>query len=625
MKASICLCMIVKNEAHIIKETLDGVMSYVQLKYWVICDTGSTDGTQELIKNYFKERKIPGELLEHEWEGFGVNRTKAFDAADGKANYMWVIDADDVPKGNFVIPSKLYHDQYNLNYRSGTMSYIRPQLFKSGLKWQYLGVLHEYAVSRTKDKPKCGKIEGDYHIESRRLGDRSLNPLKYYLDGKKIVEAYYIELENLKKIDGKEKLENLKKIHNENKENLEKQKRIFAENKTKKNGDLLKKHENITLKSGEVLRKHETYMKSNNREKELKRVKHLLSRYEFYAGQSYRDFKDTEFSMRWYMKRAKNPVGMYDEECYQSRIELALLAEKEDKPESEVLALFDWAYAMFPGGAEPFHKAAVYLNKKENFEKAYEYAKKANNMAFPTHANMFVARDIYDYRASKELSYAAMKLGKHIESYRVIEDKLVHEKVPQQEIRFFETIRNMNFSGEGIVKELKKYPGNVAKRLTQKRKTKDVTFIMQYNGWERSTACLNSFLNCCLDIGLVKKFIVYSFEDDPMFRRLYPFVEFIVVDDPHVDILTYSNTTYNIYVDGKYMFIYQTSYIQQNIDKFLTTNGLKQIHFNMMSGEKVGKFNTSHVTMDYPSIYRKDIQADSFALCRRWRSCVELK
>ncbi len=38
--------MIVKNETHIIKECLDSIHKYVD--YWVIVDTGSTDGTQEL-------------------------------------------------------------------------------------------------------------------------------------------------------------------------------------------------------------------------------------------------------------------------------------------------------------------------------------------------------------------------------------------------------------------------------------------------------------------------------------------------------------------------------------------------------------------------------------------------
>ena len=53
MKPKLTLCMIVKNESHIILECLNSI--YNILDYWVICDTGSTDGTQDIIKKFFEE------------------------------------------------------------------------------------------------------------------------------------------------------------------------------------------------------------------------------------------------------------------------------------------------------------------------------------------------------------------------------------------------------------------------------------------------------------------------------------------------------------------------------------------------------------------------------------------
>lgn len=78
----IALCMIVKNESHIIRECLESVYKYID--YWVICDTGSTDDTKQIIKKFFEEKNIPGELHDHEWKGFGHNRTLAFDVAKGR-------------------------------------------------------------------------------------------------------------------------------------------------------------------------------------------------------------------------------------------------------------------------------------------------------------------------------------------------------------------------------------------------------------------------------------------------------------------------------------------------------------------------------------------------------------
>ena len=49
ISATICLNMIVKNESHIIIETLKNLCHYIPFAYWVISDTGSTDDTKKLI------------------------------------------------------------------------------------------------------------------------------------------------------------------------------------------------------------------------------------------------------------------------------------------------------------------------------------------------------------------------------------------------------------------------------------------------------------------------------------------------------------------------------------------------------------------------------------------------
>ena len=83
---SICLNMIVKNEAHVLPITLDHLLTKLPISYWVISDTGSTDGTQDIIRNFFKNRNIPGELVEHTWRDFGYNRSKALESAYNKTD-----------------------------------------------------------------------------------------------------------------------------------------------------------------------------------------------------------------------------------------------------------------------------------------------------------------------------------------------------------------------------------------------------------------------------------------------------------------------------------------------------------------------------------------------------------
>ena len=114
MDQTICLNMIVKDEAHIIENTLHNLTKYIKFSYYVICDTGSTDNTCELIENFFKQKQIPGELFHDTWQDFGTNRTLALDKAHMKSDYLLIFDADDSIEGDFVLPKILDKDAYNL-------------------------------------------------------------------------------------------------------------------------------------------------------------------------------------------------------------------------------------------------------------------------------------------------------------------------------------------------------------------------------------------------------------------------------------------------------------------------------------------------------------------------------
>ena len=48
--------MIVKNESYIIEKTLENIYQNFPLNYWVISDTGSTDNTVEIIKDFFNKK-----------------------------------------------------------------------------------------------------------------------------------------------------------------------------------------------------------------------------------------------------------------------------------------------------------------------------------------------------------------------------------------------------------------------------------------------------------------------------------------------------------------------------------------------------------------------------------------
>ena len=184
------LCMIVKNEEHCIERCLESICKYIE--YWVICDTGSTDKTKEVIQNFFDKKKIPGEIVDLPWKGFGQTRSEALECAKGKMEYAWMIDADDSVEGNPELPNPLTADGYSLRIQRGDFTWWRNHIFCLESNWRYEGVLHEYATCEAGANMNCLPINGKYHIEARTEGGRNIDVTpqeKYLKDAEVILDA----------------------------------------------------------------------------------------------------------------------------------------------------------------------------------------------------------------------------------------------------------------------------------------------------------------------------------------------------------------------------------------------------------------------------------------------------
>ncbi len=140
-RPTICLNMIVKNEAHVIRRCLESVRPLIDR--WLIVDTGSTDGTQDLIREILGD--IPGELVERPWKNFGHNRSEAITLAGTASDYLLFIDADDlfVVDEGFAMPA-LDAEAIDLLIEYGTLLYRRIAMVRTTRHWRYVGVLHEY-------------------------------------------------------------------------------------------------------------------------------------------------------------------------------------------------------------------------------------------------------------------------------------------------------------------------------------------------------------------------------------------------------------------------------------------------------------------------------------------------
>jgi len=140
----VCLSMIVKNEAHVIERCLRSVKPWIHA--WAISDTGSSDGTQDIIRKFMADMR--GELIERPWVDFATNRNEALELARRHGDYALIIDADEVIETDADFRwGKLDAPGYLLELVFGELRYRRVALPRLNADWCWRGVLHEALVS----------------------------------------------------------------------------------------------------------------------------------------------------------------------------------------------------------------------------------------------------------------------------------------------------------------------------------------------------------------------------------------------------------------------------------------------------------------------------------------------
>ncbi|QKC85269.1 glycosyltransferase family 25 protein [Mesorhizobium sp. NZP2077] len=183
--STIGLCMIVKNEAKVILQCLASALPLVD--YVLVVDTGSEDGTQDLIRGFLADHNVQGAVIDEPWRDFAYNRTFALERLREveTVDYAMIIDADDVlirdvdfdPIG---FKSQMEHDLYDIEVLHGGISFYRPQICRNRLPFAFKGVLHEYLEAPpghlTRETAK------GFRVATGRGGARSQNPRKYQDD-----------------------------------------------------------------------------------------------------------------------------------------------------------------------------------------------------------------------------------------------------------------------------------------------------------------------------------------------------------------------------------------------------------------------------------------------------------
>jgi glycosyltransferase involved in cell wall biosynthesis len=149
--------MIVKNEAAIIARCLRAVANFIDC--YVICDTGSTDNTVEIIETVLSESGVRGEIQRLSFENFEQARNAALKIAQEsplKFDYILFCDADmeliELASG---WKNRLSEPAYMVLQRSITagLEYPNIRLIRRDIPARYVGVTHEYLDIGSLNRP----------------------------------------------------------------------------------------------------------------------------------------------------------------------------------------------------------------------------------------------------------------------------------------------------------------------------------------------------------------------------------------------------------------------------------------------------------------------------------------
>jgi glycosyltransferase involved in cell wall biosynthesis len=137
--------MIVKNESAIIERCLRSLAGVID--HYVICDTGSTDGTADLVMQRCASLGIPGSLHHVPFENFEITRNCALDLCRQEPadfDYILLTDADmELIVADPGFKSGLSAGAYAVR-QTNSISYENVRLIRRSRAARYVGVTHEY-------------------------------------------------------------------------------------------------------------------------------------------------------------------------------------------------------------------------------------------------------------------------------------------------------------------------------------------------------------------------------------------------------------------------------------------------------------------------------------------------
>ena len=193
----LALNFICKDESPVIENMLESAKGIIDLI--VVNDTGSTDGTQQIIKNFGEKYGIPTYVFERPFDDFEKSRNHAMQKLrdvvkelnwnPDQVHGFW-FDCDETlvidPK---FAKSQFTKDLYMINTYIGQMKYTRNTFFKVSKPFRWYGPVHEFIVCD--EQNITSGLAENIHVDVKMTGNSWMGDIaeKYASHAYKL-EAY---------------------------------------------------------------------------------------------------------------------------------------------------------------------------------------------------------------------------------------------------------------------------------------------------------------------------------------------------------------------------------------------------------------------------------------------------
>lgn len=207
----IAALMMVKNEKKRLRVTLDSLIGYVSSI--IVYDTGSTDNTIEILKEFERETKITLRLMEGEFVDFSTSRNVSLDfaATFEEVDYLLLIDVNDELQGGetmiqcaehykkspdmgFMVcqqwlANNMITKYFNIRFiKNARMTVAGTNLVKSS--WEFRGSVHEAIFYITDPNLEHTKMSDKFILYQDRMQDDDKTSKRFERDAKLLMEDH---------------------------------------------------------------------------------------------------------------------------------------------------------------------------------------------------------------------------------------------------------------------------------------------------------------------------------------------------------------------------------------------------------------------------------------------------